>query len=126
VTVASIILAGLFYLSLPKTEVKLVKGYFYNYMKKEQLALRIAWGDGGWQTVAEARAGLQETISNPTNAAVYGLQGWDNYLVGGQIREEDLPGNYILRTNNNQLELVTFNTDGGEEVQVRWDLTSQH
>jgi hypothetical protein len=47
VTVASIILAGLFYLSLPKTEVKLVKGCFYNYMKKEQLALRIAWGDGG-------------------------------------------------------------------------------
>jgi hypothetical protein len=122
VTVASIILAGLFYLSLPKIEVKLVKGYFYNYMKEEQLALRIAWGDGGWQTVAEARAGLQETISNPTNAAVYGLKGWDNYLVSGQVHEEDSPGNYLLCETNNQLQLITFNPDGGEEIFGTWDL----
>jgi hypothetical protein len=126
VTVASIILAGLFYLSLPKTEVKLVKGYFYNYMKEEQLALRIAWGDGGWQTVAEARAGLQETISNPTNAVVYGLKGWDNYLAGGQIREEDSPGNFTFRENGNQIEFITYDAQGAEHVQQeKWDLRTQ-
>ena len=72
--------------------------------------------DGGWQTVAEARAVLQEAISNPTNATLYDLKDWDNYLVGGQIREEDSPGNYLLRETNNQLQLVIFTPDGGEDI----------
>jgi hypothetical protein len=57
---------------------------------------------------------------------VYGFKSWDNYFVGGQIREEDSPGNYILRQTNNQLQLVTFNAEGAEEVQATWDLKSPH
>jgi len=58
-TVASIVLVGLFYLVLPKTEVKLAKGGYYTEINTQQLALQMAWLDGGWRTIAEARVGLR-------------------------------------------------------------------
>jgi hypothetical protein len=124
--IASVAVVGLSYLCLPKIEVKLVKGYPYSSWKYEQIALRIAWGDANWQTLAQARAGFQELISNPTNAAVYDLKNWDNYFVGGQLREEDSPGNYLLRETNSQLQLIFFNTDGGEMIVDTSDLRIQH
>ena len=57
---------------------------------------------------------------------MYGVKNWDNYFVGGQIREEDSPGNYLLRETNNQLQFVSFNSDGGEGVMDTWDLRAQH
>ena len=102
-----------------------MRGYFPSDMKAEQLALLMALGDSDWQTTAEARAGFQEMISNPTNAMMYGVKNWDNYFVGGQLREEDSPGNYLLRETNNQLQFITFNSDGGEEVYETLDLHKQ-
>jgi Uncharacterized protein conserved in bacteria (DUF2330) len=125
-TLASIILVGLVYISLPKIEVKLVKGYSYHQTKTEQMALHFEFADGGWHTAFEARAGLKELIANPTNAVNYGLKNWDNNLVGGQVREEDSPGNYALRETNSQLQLITFDFDGAEEVQGATDLRAQH
>ena len=125
VTVASIMFAGVLYLCLPKIEVKLTRGYFPSEMKMEQLALLMALGDSDWHTTAEVRAGFQEMISNPTNATVYGVKNWGNYFVGGQIREEDSPGNYLLRETNNQLQFITFNSDGGEGVYETLDLHTQ-
>ena len=122
VVVTSIILAGVFYLSLSKIEVKLTRGYFPSEMKMEPLALLLAFGDSDWHTTAEVRAGFQEMISNPTNAALYGVKNWDNYFVGGQLREEDSPGNYLLRETNNQLQFITFNFDGGENIYETLDL----
>jgi hypothetical protein len=126
VTIASITLAGLSYLCLPKIEVRLARGYSYYQTKEEILALRIALGDNGWHTTAEVRTGFQEMISNPTNAQEYGMQNWDNPFVGGQFHEEDSPGNYLLRETNNQLQIVTFNRDGAEEVQDTLDLPLRH
>jgi hypothetical protein len=126
VVMASVTLVGLSYPCLPKIEVKLVKGYSYSYWRAEQIILRSTWGDENWQTLAQARAGFQELISNPTNAADWYLKNWDNYFVGGQIREEDSPGNYLLRETNNQLQLVFINLDGGEEIADTKDLPQQH
>jgi hypothetical protein len=128
VIVTSIVLGGLLYLSLSKIEVKLVKGFFYSYGygQQEQLALQIALGDFDWHTTIEARTGLQALISNPTNGIPYGIKNWDNYFIGGQIHEEDSPGNYLLRETNNQLQLITFNHGGGEEISGNWDLHAQH
>jgi hypothetical protein len=112
VTVASIVLVGLFYLVLPKTEVILAKGGYYTEINTQQLALQMAWLDGGWRTIAEARAGLRELISDTNNAVSYGCKNWDNYLVGGQIREEDSPGNYLLRETNHQVQIVIFRWGG--------------
>jgi hypothetical protein len=134
VTVASIVLVSLVYLSLPKIEVKLVKGGYYrsyNNMREEQIILRLTLGDGGWQTIAEARTKLRDTISDPNNGPKHwdgskSWYGWDNEFVGGQFREEDSPGNYLLRETNNQLQLVFFNPNGGEEISDTWDLCAQH
>jgi hypothetical protein len=126
VTLTSLFLVGLIYLSLPKIEVKLGRGHFYYQTKEEVLALRIALSDSDWHTAAEVRTGFQKIISNPTNAQEYGLQNWDNPFVGGQFHEEDSPGNYLLRETNNQLQIVTFNRDGAEEVQDTWDLPARH
>jgi hypothetical protein len=127
VTVASIILAGLFYLCLPKIEVKLVEGRsYFRAVMEQKIVLEMILDDGGWQTITEARAILQKATSNPTNAIAYGVTNWDNCLVSGQIREEDSPGNYLLRETNNQLQFVTIGNDGGEYVLRNWDLRVQH
>jgi hypothetical protein len=108
VTVASIVFAGLFYLCLPKIEVKLAREDYPDW-RMEQMILRTVWADENWQTLAQARAGLQESRR---------LKNWGNDFVGGQVREEDSPGNYLLRETNNQLQLIFFNADGGEEITV--------
>ncbi|HEY5069847.1 MAG TPA: hypothetical protein VII37_08655, partial [Candidatus Acidoferrum sp.] len=129
ITLACVMLAGLIYFSLPKIEVKLVKGgyfHFYNELKEEQLALSMALDDFDWHTATEARAGLREITSNSTNAANYGLKNWDNDFVGGRLREEDSPGNYLLRETNNQLELIFINRDGGEETSTTKNLPGWH
>lgn len=125
VFVAGVAVAGFAYLCLPKIEVKLVRGHFRNVMKMEQIALRLALGDSDWKTTVEVRTGLQQTISNPTNAAYYGLKNWDNHFVGGQFREEDSPGNYLLRETNNQLQLIFFYPNGEEEISETQDLPIQ-
>ena len=118
VTVAGIAFAGLFYLCLPKTEVKLVKGSFHSSFRQAQFILSYTLDDGGWQSIDEARAKLRGAISD-TNS---GPKNWDNFWTGGQVHEEDSPGNYLLRETNNQLQLVTFKADGGEEISGAWDL----
>jgi hypothetical protein len=125
VMVASIVLVALVYFSLPKIEVKLVKGHFHS-TRQGQIILYMILDDGGWQTIAEARAILQNATLNPTNTVFHGYKDWDNDLVGGQIREEDSPGNYLLRETNNLLQFVTFGYDGGENVRGSWDLRPQH
>ena len=126
VVIASVAVAGFTYLCLPKIEVKLVKARsYYSLWHEEEVTLRLVWADENWQTLTQARAGFQELISNPTNAANWGLKNWDNNWVGGQMHEEDSPGNYLLRETNNQLQLIFFNTDGGEEISDTKDLPRQ-
>jgi len=133
VTIASIALAGLSYLCLPKIEVKLVKGGFHrdhNTFLEEQFILHDALDGGGWRSIVEARAILRITISDTNNGAKIwdGTDSryvWDNPFVGGQLHEEDSPGNYLLRETNNQLHLVFFNSDGAEDVQGTWNLPNQ-
>lgn len=127
ITLSSAILVGLIYLSLPKIEVKLVKARsYFNTSMEQKVVLEMILDDGGWQTVAEARAILQAATSNPTNAISYGMNDWDNNLVGGQIREEDSPGNYLLRETNNQLQFLSIGNDGGEYLVNNWKLPARH
>jgi hypothetical protein len=126
VILIGISLVGLVYVSLPKIEVKLVKGRLYDQTKMELFAVRIALDDMEWHSTADVRAGIQKIISNPNSATDYSLKNWDNPFVGGQFREEDSPGNYLLRETNNQLQILTFNRDGAEEVQDTLDLPLRH
>lgn len=127
VLVASIILGGSAYLDLPQIEVKLVKGGFrYGDARQQMRALRFALVDLDCHTTAEVRAAFQKIISNPTNAKTYSLKNWEDHLAGGQFREEDSPGNYLLRETKNQLEFILIDTYGGENVQHGLGLPLRH
>jgi len=119
--IASIILAGLFCLALPKTDVRLMKGgYDKMYGKQFQIHyyLQYECANHDGRTIAEVRAGLRKYLSNPANAELNYWENFDNYLIGGQIREEDSPGNYTMRATNGQLEFVGYDTEGAEHVET--------
>ena len=126
VTVCCIGLTGLIYLSLPKTEVRLVKVSFDEEIDK-LYRLYECLIDSNPVTRAEISAKAEHYLSNPTKAARW--ENWDNPLIGGRIREEDSPGNFMLRENGNHLEFVAYDAQGAEHVLQdrwsRWDLRTQ-
>lgn len=113
--IAGVALAGVSYLCLPKTDVRLVRGPAWHWWLQQQMGIRLALADSNPSTLAEARADIRQLASNPTNAAAYGIKNWNNSLIGGPLREEDSPGNYLLSETNNQLQLTSFNSAGGEQ-----------
>jgi len=119
VMVTSIILTGLFYLFLPKTEVRVV-GYYHDDIKEHHLALEYVYANRGGRTIAETRTDLGKLISTSSTNAMWheNLVNFDNYLVGGQIREEDSPGNYTIRETNGQLEFVSYDAQAAEHIQT--------
>lgn len=117
------LMVPLIYFSLPKIEVKLTHDRFESESRQQQIVLLIALDDTEWHTTAEARTVLQTLLSNRTNAAKYFVRNFDNPFVGGQLREEDSPGNYLLRETNQQMEVVFFHPDGSEEVAETKDLS---
>jgi hypothetical protein len=129
VLLASTVVGALRYESLPQMEVKLVKGGmlgFRSQVREEVMVLRMALHESGYHTAADAQAAIRATISNSTNADHYGLKSWDNYFVGGQFREEDSPGNYVLRETNNLVKLIPIGPEGREDDQDALDLPLQH
>jgi hypothetical protein len=71
--------------------------------------------ESNWHTATEVRAGLQALTENSANADTYGFKIWDNILVGGKFREEDSPGNYLLRETNHQVKLYLIDASGEEQ-----------
>jgi Uncharacterized protein conserved in bacteria (DUF2330) len=126
VTVTSFVLAGLIYLCLPKIEVRLVKDAF---VKMEYIhhdfSMDAADEITNHPSIAAARITANNIITVADTNAPYWNEwssavrwtNWQNYYLGGPIREEDSPGNYIIREVNGQLELVTFNAEGAEHIQ---------
>jgi hypothetical protein len=128
VIVSSLGLAGLIYLSLPKIKVRLEKVRF----GQDQLNLFSLYEymlDTNSLTRGEISAEAKRLLSNPTNDVDWvnwsrsqGWKSWDNHLIGGQIREEDSPGNFTLRETGNRIEFITYDGQGAEHVQ---DLRTQ-
>jgi hypothetical protein len=112
VTAGGIFLGGLIYLFLPKIEVRLVAGPFQSISEAQWILIHNL-DNSDWHTITEARAILRKTVSTP------------NYFVGGQMREEDSPGNYLLRETNNQLQLIFFYPNGEEEISETQALSIQ-
>lgn len=114
------------YVSFPKTEIKLVNGFPKSIFKQQQLTVQMILADAAPKTLAEARHVVQTTIADPKKSEPYYFRNmWDNVWLGGQIHEEDSPGNYLLRTNNTgQLELIGFDQNGEERLVTTFDLTA--
>jgi len=121
----SLALTGLVYLSLPKIDVTLSRGWPYNRAKTEMYTVRMALEDCDWHNLSEARAGLEKLLSIDTNAVVYGLKNWENPLLGGRIHEEDSPGNYQLSETNNQLQFIGYSGDDGEWIHEALDFPAR-
>jgi len=122
-----ILLACSTYLVLPKTEVRLVKGpYAMSQLPVFELG---PYFFGSASTRAELGAEVRRMLANPTNdlswvkyARHTGMNGRENWLVGGEIREEDSPGNFTLRENGDVLEFVAYDSHGAEHV-LEWNRT---
>jgi hypothetical protein len=127
VAVASLVFAGLIYLCLPKIEVRLVKG---SYGRMEnilyELGMEVSAEITNHTPVADARLTVRNVITVPQTNAPYWNEwssgvlwtNWQNYYLGGPLHEEDSPGNYTIREVNGRLELVMYDAEGAEHIQV--------
>ncbi len=118
-TAVSLATVGLIYVMLPKIEVRLVRHPGAATLNNQYDALSLVQG----APLEEAR----RVLANPTNSLAKKaweryVQGdlWPNHYLGGQIREEDSPGNFILREQDGLMEYVTFDAEGGERVLQTW------
>jgi hypothetical protein len=103
------------YAFLPQIEVELVRGSFRGHTWNQEQMVKTVLNQSNWHTAAEVRTGLQAIIENSNNAVSYGFNTWDNILVGGKFREEDSPGNYLLRETNHQVKLYLIDASGEEQ-----------
>ncbi|MCX7721730.1 MAG: hypothetical protein N2379_01540 [Verrucomicrobiae bacterium] len=115
-------LAGAIYLVLLETGVGLIK--LATLMARQ--ALRELYGelnDASPCSLAEARAAARQTLEQAEDRVwsvqfVKGHGGgrWDIFILGGQICEEDSPGNFTLRQRGGVVEFVAYDTLGTEHV----------
>jgi hypothetical protein len=102
-----VFLAG--FIALPKVPVHITETH-------PALALALArnlgtitmdnWHQSPPGSLSEARAIAAQAATN--------MQ--DNVLLGGSIREEDSPGNYVVRQTTNGFEFVWFDRNGGDHT----------
>ncbi len=66
-------------------------------------------------------------LAHPTNTVTKAIWesrfrggNWPNHYVGGQIHEEDSPGNFVLREKNGYVEYVIYDAQGAEQVLQTW------
>ena len=107
---------GFVYASLPKTQVRLVRSPG-SRMRQKSMELRQEVLDSQATNRAEVSAEIRRLLAQTTTEEW--LNNWSNELLGGQIHEEDSPGNYVVRDKTNVLgavyfDLVWFDAVGGE------------
>lgn len=134
VVLASLGLGAAIYLVLPKMTVKLGR-VPYQATRMAQLTLAMWFGDLERPTdLADAQAAAERFLSDiasPTTG-----YGWNSYagrgevpqnpILGGRFREEDSPGNFVIRQRGAMLELVVFDSNGAESVLQTCALRSPH
>ena len=110
VITGAVVAAGVF-VTVPKIPVRLTRlPAFYSIMNLRQLDLGFTEESQSNRvsSLAEARAILKKVENQ------YPKLTEQNLLLGGAVREEDSPGNYILRQSTNGVDFVWFDADGGE------------
>ena len=127
---AGIVVSGVIWLVLPKTEVRLVKaGKLIG--NPRSIIHHIYWDvhdAGGSWSLNTARAEVKSIITVPQTNAPYWNQwakasdwaNWQNYYLGGPLREEDSPGNYLLREKDGRIQFLGYDSLGAEHVFHEW------
>jgi hypothetical protein len=120
-------LTGLIYLSLPKTEARLVKvprGKIENMLIC--FGMEVSSEVTNHSSIVAARLTVRNLMTvGKTNAPYWSewsrsvdWANWQNYYLGGPLHEEDSPGNYTIREVNGQLEFVVYDAQGAEHIQT--------
>jgi hypothetical protein len=113
--IAGLVVTAGFFSAVPKMAVRLIRApWSYSQMNLMDLALGFEkeTPTNGVSSLAEARAVLKKIEGQQPK-----LTG-QNFLLGGPVREEDSPGNYILRQGTNGVDFVWFDADGGEKMTI--------
>lgn len=111
VALAGLMTAIFVFVAVPKIDVRLAQSPFLrSHMNLRELGLLF---DKYNQTnhpssLGEARAVLKKIGEQDPRLVE------ENFLLGGPVREEDSPGNYLLRQNTNGVEFVWFDANGAE------------
>jgi len=129
VVLLSVLVTCVIYLALPKTAVRLVKSPS-TVAETAVFLLSLQLPYHNEVTREEISAEARREIEHPTEGAdwlrlvrTYGGTGRENFLLGGDIREEDSPGNFTLRENGENLEFVIYDHQGAECVLKKtWQL----
>jgi hypothetical protein len=114
VAIVAIVTGLIVYLTVPRIEVRLLRGRQVMSVSRHLL---MTLGDElefatNRASLAEAKAILQATMNQPPS---YGSN-WENPFLGGRIREEDSPGNYLLRPTTNGYEFLIYDPRGAEII----------
>lgn len=112
-------IGGLIYAWLPKTEVRLVR-MPHVYTKNTQHNVgNLIYGE----PLERAREIVGRISTGETFKVVGGTYrgGWTNFLSGALIREEDSPGNFVLREIDGTVFFVTFDGSGRETIISGWE-----
>jgi hypothetical protein len=132
-TLVAIVCGAMTWWVLPKTEVRLMKAS--ELMGKPQsIIYHLSWGlrdsdsPSSSLSLAIARAEVRTTINVAFTNAPYWRQwvkesdwsNWQNYYLGGPLREEDSPGNYLFRENNGRIQFIGYDALGAEHVFHDW------
>ena len=121
VAISSIVLSGLIYIVLPKTEVRLAKYQIYT-LENAEYELGFELKNANLTNLAAMSMEAKRLLANPLvwsdhhNPKIF-----DNFLLGGQMHEEDSPGNYTIREAGGRLEFVAYDAEGAEHVQTLGD-----
>jgi hypothetical protein len=111
-------LAGVLDLTLPKTEVRLVRMpgtraysnlHYVSFESEAETNLTPA-------TARAVLADVSKSLSERYKGSDSGGDYLANFLLGGRVREEDSPGNYTFRQTASGLEFVTYHAQGAEHV----------
>jgi len=115
VSAAAVVTGLVVYLAAPKIEVRLFRG-----RQAISVSKHLLWTLGtelefatNRESLAEAKAIVAETMKAPS----YGMT-WENTFLGGRIREEDSPGNYLLRPTTNGYDFLIYDPRGAEIIEA--------
>lgn len=109
--IAGTITAVFIFVAVPKVDVRLTRRpVMFSILNLRDLADLFANDSltNRASSIVEARAALKK-IQNSNPKLVE-----ENPLLGGPVREEDSPGNYVLRETTNGVGFFWFDVDGGE------------
>jgi hypothetical protein len=123
---ASLALGGAIFLALPKVDVRLTRWpgmqTINNLRHLSSLASGVEPATRG-EVLAEINGFIasERAISSGEPARRW----FENRLLGGLIREEDSPGNFILREHAGELQFVAYDAQGGESVMMVMPLRAE-